>query len=246
MAGLHQCYKQDMWIPPTNVSETTSLHNRASIFRDRDDAGRQLASLLPDYRDSDALVLAVPAGGVPVAVALAEELHLPLNVLVVSKITLPWSTEAGYGAVAADGTCQINDKVVEQARLDEATVNSGISKTKAKVAKRANTFFDITGHHDLTDRIIIIVDDGLASGFTLRVAIESAKNQKAKEIIVAVPTGYATSVIAVADQCDHFYCANVREGMRYAVADAYEKWSDVSEEEVITMLKRLGTLHQAP
>ncbi len=98
-----------MWTPPANVSETASLHNRASVFRDREDAGRQLASLLPEYRDSDALVLAIPAGGVPVAAALAAELRLPLNVLVVSKITLPWNSEAGYGAVAADGSYQIND-----------------------------------------------------------------------------------------------------------------------------------------
>ncbi len=234
-----------MWTPPANVSETASLHNRAAVFRDREDAGQQLASLLPDYRDSDALVLAIPAGGVPVAATLAEELHLPLNVLVVSKITLPWNSEAGYGAVAADGTCQLNNSLITQAQIDEATVNAGIASTKARVAKRGEMFHEITGHDTLPGRSVIIVDDGLASGFTLQVAIESATHQKAKEIVVAVPTGYSTSVITVAEQCDHLYCANVREGMRYAVAEAYEKWSDVSEEEVITTLRQFEIMHQA-
>jgi predicted phosphoribosyltransferase len=176
---------------------------------------------------------------------MAEQLHLPLNVLVVSKITLPWNTEAGYGAVAADGSYQINEPLAAQLGLDAATIEDGIDKTKTRVSERAQTIHKITGENELKGRSVILVDDGLASGFTLRVAIKSARNQKAKQIIVAVPTGYSTSVIAVADQCDHLYCANVREGMRYAVAEAYESWYDVDEQEVITTLKQFQRIHQA-
>lgn len=232
-----------MWTAPANVTEDTALHNRAHVFRDRAAAGTVLAGLLTDLAGTDTLLLAIPAGGVPVAETMASGLGLPLSVLVVSKITLPWNTEAGYGAVAADGSYQINEPLADQYRLDQETIQDGIGKTTAKVDRRQKLFTELLGQNRLDSRTVVLVDDGLASGFTLRVAVTSARNQGAREILVAVPTGHASSVIEIAALADRVICANVREGMRYAVAEAYELWSDVSEEEVLAILNEYKNSH---
>lgn len=226
-----------MWNSPANVTEDASLHNRAQVFNDRTGAGRVVAGLLTDITGTDALILAIPAGGVPVAAAIAAQLGLPLSVLVVSKITLPWNTEAGYGAVAADGSQQINEPLAHHYQLDPVTIREGINNTMAKVNRRQKLFTEILGPTRLEGKTVVLVDDGLASGFTLRVAIASARNQGSSQVLVAVPTGHASSVAEIAGLADRVYCANVREGMRYAVADAYEVWSDVSEEEVLAILR---------
>jgi len=226
-----------MWQTPENVTESKALHNRSAVFQDRRHAGQALTELLDMFRDSNAVVMAIPAGGVPVAVAVAGALGLSLGLLVVSKITLPWNPEAGFGAVAADGTHEINQALVQQLALDAATIEQGIEKTRAKVAHREQVYRQLLPPVSIEDRKVILVDDGIASGFTLRVAIAAAKHQHASEIIVAIPTGHAGSVVDVAQYCSRVYCANVREGMRFAVADAYEDWHDVSEAEVEDALK---------
>jgi putative phosphoribosyl transferase len=230
---------------PENITEDAFLHNRGPVFHDRFEAAHHLARLMKDYRGQDAVVAGIPAGGIPVAVTLAEDLQLPLAVLVVSKITLPWNTEAGYGAVAADGTSLLNDKMVQQAKLDQATINSGLQETSDKVQRRSEKFSEILGQTDFKGKAVLIVDDGLASGFTIRVAIASARQLKAGRIVVAVPTGHATSVIDMAGRCDHVYCANVREGFRFAVAEAYEEWTDVSEADAIRLVKSYVGGHAA-
>jgi len=222
---------------PENVTEDVYLHNCGHVFHDRSEAAHQLALLMAEYRDANAVVAGIPAGGIPLAVTVAKELHLPLAVLVVSKITLPWNSESGYGAVAADGTSMLNDKMVKQNRLDQETIDSGIRETKNKVFRRAAQYNKVLPPVDYEGKTILIVDDGLASGFTMRVAIESARQLKARRIIVAVPTGHANSVIDIAGRCDHVYCANVREGFRFAVADAYEEWSDVDEADTIDLVQ---------
>lgn len=236
-----------MWRIPDNVTEDASLHNRGRVFHDRIQAARRLASLMTEYRgaDADAVVAGIPAGGIPLAVTVAEELQLPLAVLVVSKITLPWNTEAGYGAVAADGTWLLNDQMVQQAQLDQATIDSGLSETKNKVYRRTTQFNQVLLPSGLEGKSVLIVDDGLASGFTMRVAIASAAHQGAARTIVAVPTGHASSVIDIAGRCDHVYCANIREGYRFAVADAYEEWSDVSEADAIRLVQNYTEKHLA-
>jgi putative phosphoribosyl transferase len=228
-----------MWQLPANVTENPALHNRGPVFDDRLDAGTQLAKLLPDRQGSDAIICAIPAGGVPVGIAVARELALRFDVLVVSKMTLPWNTEAGFGAMAADGTSLLNQELVDTTDLDNDAITRATDSTRAKVLRREEHYHQVIPKQGLANREVILVDDGLASGFTLRVAIESAKSQKAKHIAVAVPTGHSASVERVAALCDQVYCANVREGMRFAVADAYREWTDVSEEEVVQLLEQM-------
>ena len=228
-----------MWHPPANVTEDPALHNRGPVFTDRIDAGKQLAALLSGRHKSDAIVCAIPAGGVPVGITVARELALTFDVLVVSKMTLPWNSEAGFGAMTTDGTSMLNRALIDAIGLDKNAINDATDSTRAKVLRREKNYREIIGKQDMTNREVILVDDGLASGFTLRVAIESARSQKAKHVVVAVPTGHSASVELIAAECDWLVCANVREGMRFAVADAYQQWTDVSEGEVVQLLEQV-------
>ena len=221
----------------TRLIELAQLRNQARVFRDRTHAGEVLASMLEALRASDALVLAVPAGGAPVAAVLARNLGLPLDVAVVSKITLPWNTEAGYGAVAFDGTVRLNQKLIANLALGDSVVANGISATRAKVAERVKRLRPDGPMPQLSRRPVLVVDDGLASGYTLAAAVEALHNHGAQRVIAAVPTAHADAAQQVAHEVEALYCANVREGRRFAVADAYEEWSDVPEEVATELLR---------
>lgn len=220
----------------TRLLDLPALRGRVRVFRDRQHAGEVLAGLLGDYRGSDAIVLAIPAGGVPVAAMLAERLDLPLDVAVVSKITLPWNSEAGYGAVAFDGSVVLNDALVAALALSENEVRRGIALTREKVARRMAQL-RVGPFPDLSRRAIILVDDGLASGFTVRAANGALRRHEPSALVVAVPTGHAEAADALARDTDQLRCANLRGGRAFAVADAYERWGDVSEAEAAELLR---------
>jgi putative phosphoribosyl transferase len=218
------------------IFDLPKLRNRVRVFRDRASAGKVLAGMLAEYRSSHAIVLGIPAGGITVAVEIARELHLPLDIAVVSKITLPWNSEAGYGAVAFDGTVILNEELLSRLNLSDPEILTGIKKTGQKVSSRVTMF---RGDRPLPDfkRPIILVDDGLASGFTLRVAIKALGRNGATNVILAVPTGHLESVQMILKEVEAIYCPNLRSGLSFAVADAYEQWSDLDEEEVIRLLQ---------
>jgi len=222
---------------PGRVVELPALRDRLGVFRDRTHAGEVLADMLSAYRGSNALVLSIPAGGAPVAAAIARVLALPLDVAVVSKLTLPWNTETGYGALAFDGTLRLNEMLMARAGLSEADIEAGKARAQEKVARRMKLLRGDRPFPDLSQCSAILVDDGLASGFTLMVAIEALRHQNAKEIVVAVPTAHAESAARIAPLVEALYCPNLREGTSFAVADAYQEWSDVAEEDLVTLLR---------
>ena len=218
------------------IFDLPELRDRVRVFRDRDHAGKVLAGMLQSHQQEGDIVLGIPAGGVPVGAVVAAQLDLPFDVAVVSKITLPWNTEAGYGAVAFDGTVRLNDQMLSYSKLTKDEVQKGIEKTSSKVARRVKRLRKDQPFPDLSRRPVILVDDGLASGFTMRVAVEALRKTGADHIVVAVPTGHLGTVERIAGEVDTLYCPNVRGGWRFAVADAYERWSDVDEAEVIRIL----------
>ncbi len=218
------------------VLELPQLRDRRWVFEDRADAGRVLASMLEDHRGGPGLILAVPAGGVPVAAAMADHLGLPLDLCVVSKILLPWTTEAGFGAVAFDGTVWINEAYVEHYRLTTEQVEKATEEAKRKVASRVARFRKGRPMPELRGRPLFLVDDGLASGATLRAGLAALRRQGAERLSVAVPTAPALGALELAREVETVYCPNVRRGATFAVADAYRNWYDVSEEEVERIL----------
>jgi len=218
------------------IFELQHFRDRVEVFRDRSSAGKVLSGMLEMYRNSNALVLAVPAGGVAVGAAIAKQLLLPLDVAVVSKITPSWNTEVGYGAVAFDGTVMLNEDLLARLHLSREEIEQGIAKTKAKVNRRLKMLRGDRPALDLS-RPVILVDDGLASGFTLHVAIQALKKAGTHEIVLAVPTAHEESLDKVIREVESVYCPNIRGGLSFAVADAYEYWSDVEEGEVVELLK---------
>lgn len=221
---------------PKNLIEIAPLHDRLQVFRDRAHAGAVLAEMLGVYRGRDAIVLGIPAGGVPVAAVIARAFNLPLDVAVVSKLTLPWNSEAGYGALAFDGTLRLNETLVARAGLSAAEIADGTARTRAKVARRMQLLRGDRPFPQLAHRTALVVDDGLASGFTLGVAVEALRHQGAKRIVVAVPTAHVGAAQRIAPLVDTLYCPNLREGLSFAVADAYEEWSDVEEDTLVELL----------
>lgn len=220
-----------------NIYDLVELRNRTGVFRDREQAGIKLSEMLIEYKDSDAIVLAIPAGGVPVAASLAENLKLILDVAVVSKITLPWNTEVGYGAVASDGTVKLNEDLVSQMELTREDIKEDIKEASLKVQRRFKKFRGSKALPDLLNHPAILVDDGVASGFTMMVAVEALKHQGVSQLIVAVPTGHLQALEKISPEVDLVYCANVRGGWGFAVADAYQTWYDVEEDVVMDILK---------
>jgi len=225
---------------PYKIIERPELRDQLRVFRNRVHAGEVLADMLSSYGKTEAIVLAIPAGGVPVAAAMAERLHIPLDVAVVSKITLPWNTEAGYGAVAFDGTMRLNEDLLPRLGLTDGQIQEGIKQTTQKVLRRVKRFRSDRPFPDLTKRQVILVDDGLASGFTMLVAVEALRKAGARQICVASPTGHGSSLPRIASEVEALYCANIRSGFSFAVADAYEQWTDVTEEEAIAIYRESG------
>jgi predicted phosphoribosyltransferase len=221
--------------------EILPLHNRERVFADRAHAGHVLAGLLSGYRGTQAIVLAIPAGGVPVAAVIARELSLPLDVAVVSKITLPWNTEAGFGAVAFDGSVHLNQALIDKLSLGEEDIRTGIERTRNKVMKRVHRFRGDRPFKFDTQTPAIVVDDGLASGFTMLAAIEALRTAGAQQMVVAVPTAAYDSAQRIAANVNTLYCPNVREQRQFAVADAYISWSDVEEDVALRMLHKEQT-----
>ena len=228
------------------VIDLPELRNRGQVFRDRVHAGAVLTGMLDPLRGTRTRILAIPAGGVPVAAEVATRLGLPLDLAVVSKITLPWNTESGYGAVAFDGTVRLNQELIAALGLRPEVIDQGIARTKEKVARRVRELRGADVMPDLRHRAAVLIDDGLASGFTMLTAVEALRHLAPDKIVVAVPTGHYDSVTRVAATVDSLYCPNIREGYSFAVADAYEHWTDVEETTVADIMHRFDTNIVAP
>lgn len=218
------------------IRDCPELRDRAPVFRDRTAAGRALARLLEDYRASGAVVLAIPAGGVPVAAKIAVVLGLALDVLPVSKMLLPWTTESGFGAVAFDGSVWMDPDDVRRFGLSEAYVERAAAEARAKVERRLARLRGGRSAFAVKGRAAIVVDDGIAAGSTMRAAVAALRRLDPGRIVIAVPTGSARSVENIAAIADELCCANLRRGASFAVADAYERWYDLSEDEIAAIL----------
>lgn len=225
------------------LHEIGELRNRPYVFRDRSHAGKTLAVMLsPDYgRVKNLLVLAIPSGGVPVAVELSGSLDCPMDLLIVRKLQIPGNPEAGFGAMTMDGAVFMNEPLLAELRLTRDQIEEQKRKVKGELENR-NDLFRKGRHFPLLDnRTVILVDDGLASGYTMTASIHEVKSKNAFRIIVAVPTAPLSSIHGIGDLVDDIYCPNVREGPFFAVAGAYEDWYDLDHGEVMRLLQGQGS-----
>lgn len=225
------------------IIDEPAYRERTFIFKDRFHAGDLLAEKLRKYAgEGNVIVLAIPAGGVPVGYMVAKELRVPVEVAVVRKVQIPWNTEAGFGALTWDGEKVVNDYLVRRLGLTEKMIEESISKTKRIIRERLREFRADRPMPDLRGKSVILADDGLASGFTMLAAVKSVKKDKARRIVVAVPTASLGAIELLSTEVDEIVCLNVRSGPIFAVADAYRNWYDLADEEVTEILEKAEKL----
>jgi len=219
------------------VIEQPAYRNRVSIFENRFEAGKLLANELRGYADrGNTVVLAVPAGGVPVGYIVAKELFVPLDVIVVRKVQIPWAPEAGFGAATWDGKVFLNEALVEQLGLTEEDIQTAVAETKRNIQDRLGKFRGNKPMPNIAGKVVILVDDGLASGFTMLAAARSVGDRAPQKIVVAAPTASLGAVELLASEVDQIVCLNIRSGSSFAVADAYVNWYDLTDEEAQKIL----------
>jgi predicted phosphoribosyltransferase len=202
-------------------------------FRNRSDAGRILAESLKHYQGSDVMVFAIPRGGIPVAVEVAKKLGSKLDIIVPRKIPIPDNPEAGYGAVTEDGVIVLNEPLVRELQLTRLQIESQAEEVRAEIRRRHSVYRAKLMPSSVEGKTAIIVDDGLASGYTMMAAIRSVRQQGAMKVIAAAPVASSSAWELIKTAADEVVCPVVSYHYPFAVAGFYRHWHDLTDEEVL-------------
>jgi len=207
-------------------------------FSNRTEAGRLLAEKLVKYAGrADVIVLGLPRGGVPVAYEVAKRLGVPLDVFIVRKLGVPGFEELAVGAIASGGVRVLNQDVMRALPNAEPTIESITARETAELERREQSYRAGRPAPELRDRIVILVDDGLATGATMRAAVKALRHRGAAKIVVAVPVGPPDTCREFEEEADETICASVPEFFQ-AVGQYYEDFSQTSDDEVRELLAR--------
>lgn len=209
------------------------------VFKDRNDAGRKLVEKLEKYKRKGTVVLAIPNGGVPVGFEIAKTLKASFDVMIVRKIQLPWDTEAGFGACSSEGCTVLNNEMIASLGLTSDEIKNQEKKTLAKIKEREKKYRKGRKFPNIAGKVVVLADDGLASGYTMIVACRALREQKPKKIIIAVPCASKEAYDRVKPEADEIISLNIKSEYPFAVADFYKNWYDVEDEEVLEYLKRI-------
>jgi predicted phosphoribosyltransferase len=206
------------------------------IFPNRTEAGRQLAARLAAYsgRD-DVVVLALPRGGVPVAFEVAQALGAPLDVFLVRKLGMPGREELALGAIATGGVRVLNDELIQSLQVPNDVIEQVTAEEQRELVRRERAYRDDRPAPELRDRMVILIDDGLATGATMRAAVAALRQQHPKQIIVAAPIGAPETCTAMREVADQVICARMPEPF-YGVGLWYDDFSQTTDEEVRQLL----------
>lgn len=216
------------------------FRNRMQVFEDRRHAGKLLANMLRDWAgDPETFLLAIPAGGVPVTVVVAQRLQLPFDLVLTRKLHVPWNPEAGFGAVSWNGVLRLNEPLVARLGLTRQDIEDIVAKEQAVITRRLNTFRGARPFPPLQEKRVIIIDDGLASGFSMLTTIHALRRMKVKELTVAVPTAPTSAIQLIQPHVQSLVCLNIRSGYSFAVAHAYKAWHDLTDADVIALLDKM-------
>jgi predicted phosphoribosyltransferase len=208
------------------------------LFEDRAEAGRALAGWIDPQQDPDAVVFALPRGGVPVGRALADVLGCELLPALVRKLPIPDSPEMGFGAVAVDGSVRLNRTVVEAFRIRERTVRDVVEQVRAEVARRGAAYPGGWPLPDLVGRNVWLVDDGLATGLSMLTAADMLRALAPASLSIAVPCSPTDSLTRVLGAADVLWCFAAQDGHPFAVASFYSDFHDLDDAEVREVLRR--------
>ncbi|MBI2869281.1 MAG: phosphoribosyl transferase [Chloroflexi bacterium] len=208
-----------------------------AMFENRYDAGRQLADKLTDYKGKSVIVLAIPNGGVPVALGIALALEASeFNLIISRKIPLPLTPEAGFGAVTDDGAVMLNEELVREAGLTAAQIGYQVDKVRASILQRSLAYRKELPPPVIAGKTVVIVDDGLASGYTMMAAVKSVRARRPREVIAATPVASGPAAGKVEITAKLVTCA-VGNSSRFYVADYYRLWNEPNDAEVLQCFK---------
>ncbi|MCL1977655.1 MAG: phosphoribosyltransferase [Candidatus Bathyarchaeota archaeon] len=207
------------------------------IFLNRIDAGRQLADALKTQSFVDGLILAIPRGGVVIGFEVAETLELPLDIIIPRKIGSPENPELAIGAMTEDGTAILDENLISYLNVSKDYIYHESEKQKQEIQRRMQVYRQNEPYPDLEGRDVIVVDDGIATGSTMKAALVSVKNRGAKSVIAAIPVGPTTTIEELKQQADRVFCLYMPE-VFYAIGEFYDDFTQTSDVEVIDLLRK--------
>ncbi len=224
-----------MLVQTPDAPRAPGRHDSSMQFVDRRDAGLRLAAELLPYAREQPVVVALPRGGVPVAVEVARALDAPLDVLAVRKLGAPGNPELGVGAVAEDGSGVLDRQSAELLGMTREKLDATLARESLELRRRVERYRDGRRPIPVSGRTVIVVDDGLATGLTDLAAVRALRSRGARRIIVAVPVGSGESVSMLADEADEVVCLVVPKRL-FGVGMWYDDFSPVSDEQVLALL----------
>jgi len=224
------------------IDTKVNIYRRVSgpfrAFEDRHEAGRELVKTLNCGPQLNSFVLALPRGGVPVGAAIADHLEAPFDLALVRKLPLPSSPEAGFGAVAIDGSRILNTRMVQHFSLSDAQIEAISGQVTSEVQRRAREYRGATSPPEIRGMDVYLVDDGLATGYTMMAAAKMVRKLQPNSITLCVPVSPDNSVAAVTPYFDVIHCLIVQDFPPFAVASFYRRFPDMSDDEVREILKK--------
>jgi putative phosphoribosyl transferase len=218
------------------------IHERVDrpfpAFRDRSQAGRELARNIDAPKSGACLVLGLPRGGIPVGEALADKLAAPLEPVFARKLPLPLSPEMGFGAIALDGTVSLNERVVAAFGLGREEIDAIARDVVAEVRRRAREYSGNECPPEVEDRYVYMIDDGLATGQSMIAAARMVRKRKPARLTLCVPVAPVSSIDAVRPDFDEIHCLLAQRSGSFAVASYYADFHEMSDDEVRAILDR--------
>lgn len=208
------------------------------LFENRTEAGKQLARRLMEHFDeAGAIVLGLPRGGVPVAFEVAEALRVPLDVFMVRKLGVPRHEELAMGAVSSGGHCYLNRPLIRRLHVPEDLVENAIDSETKELKRRENLYRKGRPPLNLKNKLVILVDDGLATGASMRAAVEAVKAEHPRKLVVAVPVAAPDSIRELAPKVDEIVCLGAPEYFR-SVGEWYSEFGQTTDDEVQDLLSK--------
>ncbi len=213
-----------------------------AMFRDRTDAGQALAKKLTQYTDHDnVIVLALPRGGVPVAYEVAKYLHAPLDVMLVRKLGVPYQPELAMGAIASGDVRILNEEVVRSLGISEDEIANVVAREKLELERREHAYRGDRAPLQTKDMTVVVIDDGIATGATMRAAVSALQQQHPAHLVVAAPTSAQDTYNLLRDEVDEVVCIATPEPY-IAVGLWYEHFDQTTDDEVRQLLKKANTM----
>lgn len=213
------------------------MPHRATMFTDRRDAGRQLAGRLSRYQDGGGIILALPRGGVPVGYEVARSLRVPLDVFVARKLGAPGQPELALGAVAPGGVRILNGRVVRELGVSDDWIEAVTERELDEVGRRMRRFRGVRPEPEIRGRTVILVDDGIATGMTVRAAIRAIREKGPRRVVLAVPVCAEVTAGALTSEVDELICLHTPSDL-WAIGLWYEGFHQLEDEEVVELLER--------